>query len=401
MQRFLIRLALQNVFKRRLRAFLTIGGVAMSTTVMVLLFGLSSGLENMVTAQIDKTAQRNVITVGSKNTKVLKINDKAVTRFQSISGVTSVDKSISLSGQVTYNGISLTIPVYGVTSGYFQAAPITKVAGEVEGKLSGESRAIVLSSSALKAFNLDNSVVGKKVNLALTINQDNDSDQTEFTRQVTARDFVVAGVIDKGTSLVGYMPAEFLIKQGVDNYSEAVVRVAYPEKVPVIRESIEQLGYQTTNVQDSINQVERIFKIISSILIVFAIITTLITVFGTVNTITIELVEATKQIGFLRIFGIKSSDVGRLFMIQSIILAVSGVIIGVVFGVIAGILTNGAIKAAAAQGPTLSDGSIYAYQIPVWQIIIMVMLAVILGWAIGLLPAKRAVTINPLEALKS
>jgi ABC-type lipoprotein release transport system permease subunit len=120
-----------------------------------------------------------------------------------------------------------------------------------------------------------------------------------------------------------------------------------------------------------------------------------------VNTITIELVEATKQIGFLRILGIKASDVGRLFIMQSIILAVTGVIIGIVGGIIVGALTNGAIKAVADQGPVGATNTIYAYQIPVWQIIIMVMLAVLLGWAIGLLPAKRAVAINPLEALKS
>lgn len=401
MRLFLIRLALVNVFKRRLRAFLTIGGVALSTTVMVLLFGLSSGLQTMVTEQIDRTAQRNVITVDTKNAKVLKINDKAIDQFQSISGVTNVDKSISVSAEVTYNGIALTIPVYGVTSGYFDAVPATVVKGKIDGKFGSGSHSLVLSSSALKAFNQNASIVGKNVGLSVSISQDNASKQKDFSRTVTARDFTVAGIVDKGTSLVGYMPAEYLIKQGVDSYSEAIVRVAYPEKVPTIRESIEQLGYQTSNVQDAIDQVNRIFKIIRNILIVFALITTLITVFGTVNTITIELVEGTRQIGFLRILGIKATDVGQLFIMQSVILAVSGVLIGIVGGVFIGALTNGAIKAVAEQGAAAGSGSIYAYQIPVWQIIIMVMLAVVLGWAIGLLPAKRAVSINPLEALKS
>lgn len=401
MRLFLIRLALQNVFKRRLRAFLTIGGVALSTSVMVLLFGLSSGLQNMVTAQINRTAERNVITVDSKNAKVLKINDTTISNFQSISGVTNVDTSTSLSAQVVYNGIALTIPVYAVSPGFFDAVPLTVTKGNLSGQFGNGKRTLVLSSSALKAFNSDTDLVGKKVGVSVTINQDNDDKQTDFSRQTSSQNFNVAAVIDKGTSVVGYIPASYVISQGVDNYSQAIIRVAYPEKVPTIRQAIEQSGYDTSNIQDDIDQVNRIFKIIRNILVVFALITTLITVFGTVNTITIELVEATRQIGFLRIFGIKATDVGQLFIMQSVILAVSGVLLGIITGVFLGALTNGAIKAVAESGAAQSANTIYAYQIPVWQIIIMVMLAVVLGWAIGLLPAKRAVSINPLEALKS
>lgn len=401
MQCFLIRLALQDVFKKRLRAFLTIGGVAASTAVMVVLFGLGAGLQNMVTQQISKASLRDVITVDSKNTKIIRINQATVNKFQSISGVSSVEEIINLSGQVTYNGISLIVPVYGVSANYFNLSPVATLAGNTAGRNNPDERTIILSQAALKAFGADKSLVGKKVSLDLTITQDIDNTQAEMSRQVTAKDFVVKAVIDKGSSPVAYVPAAFLYKQGVNNNSQAKVQVAYPEKIVPIRESIEQLGYQTSNIQDAIDQVNRIFKIIRGILIVFALITVLVTVIGTVNTITIDLVEETRQIGFLRILGIRASDVGRLFIMQSVILSVSGVLIGIVLGVLVGSLTNLMVQAVANQGAIGGEAGIYAYEIPFGQIIIMLMLSIILGWAIGWLPAKRAVKINPLEALRA
>ena len=373
----------------------------MSTAIMVLLFGLGSGLQTMVTQQISQTALRNVVTVNSKNSKVIKLNDAAISKLQSISGVSSVEEIINLSGQVTYNGISLIVPVYGISNNYFDLSPVPTLAGKTASQNNPDERSIVLSQSALKALGMNNSIVGKKVSIDLTITQDIDSKQPDASRQVSAKDFVVKAIVDKGNSPVGYIPAAFLYKQGVNNNSQAKVQVAYPEKIVSIRQSIEQMGYQTGNVQDAIDQVNRIFKVIRSILIAFAIITVLVTIIGTINTITIDLVEETKQIGFLRILGIKATDVGRLFIMQSIILSVSGVLIGVVLGVLFGSLTNVAVKVIASQDAIGNQASIYAYEIPLFQIIIMVMLSIILGWAIGTMPAKRAVSISPLDALKS
>lgn len=400
MQRFLVRLAISNVMKTRLRSFLAIGGVALSTAVMVLLFGLGMGLQSMVTDQIARTSEKNVITVSTKNATHLRLDQGAISRLQSISGVTSVEQAYNISGEVTYNGITLLIPLYGVTGGYFDLTPSTIVKGTVANQFGNADHNIVLSTGALKAFGLNNNVVGKQMNVNFTIVQSNDSKMTDASREVASKGWTVHGVIDKGAAPVGYVPAEYLVQHGVDSASTAKVQVAYPEKVGTIRQSIEQLGYDTANIQDDIAQVDKIFKVIKGILVAFAVITVIVTVFSTMNTITIELVEGTQQIGFLRIMGIRREDVGRLFVMQSLILSTSGVVLGCIAGVIFGLLTNGAVQALAVKGIGSGD-HIYIYQIPGFSIIIMLMLAVALGWAIGVLPARRAVTISPLDALKT
>lgn len=400
MYRFLLKLALLNVFKKRVRAFLTIGGVAISVSVMVFMLGLGAGLQNMVTEQISKTALRNVVTVQSKNSKQLGINQEKIARFQSISGVTTVEGVMNVSGQVTYNGISLVMPIYAVTPNYFDLVPLTKVAGETEAQMGSNANNIIISQAAMNAFKSKTNIVGKNLTTIINLNNDTKTDQTEATQQLDRKEFKVTGVVDKGLSPVAYIPVSYLQKQGASNFSEAKIQVTYTEKVPTIRESVEQLGYQTTNVQDAIDQVDRIFKVIRSILIAFGIISVLITVFGTINTITIQLVEETRQIGFLRIMGIKREHVGLLFVMQSVILAFSGVTIGIIGGLFFGSISNGMVQAVAVNG--MSDGkTINIYQIPIKPIIIMLVLSIILGWVIGLMPAKRAVKINPLDAIKS
>lgn len=400
MRRFLLRLALLNVFKKRVRASLTIGGISISVTVMVFMFGLGTGLQNMVTAQISKTALRNVISVNSKNNKQLEIDQDALLRFQSISGVASVEGVMNVSGQVTYNGVSLIMPIYAVSSNYFDLSPVTSVAGESKGQMTDNSQNIILSSGALKAFGGKNDIIGKKVSADININKDNNPKQEEATRQLEGKEFIARGIVDKGLSPVAYIPAGYLKKNGVTNYSEAKIQVTYVEKAATIRQSVEQMGFQTTNVQDAIDQVDRIFKVIRSILVAFGLITVLVTVFGTINTITIQLVEETKQIGFLRIMGIKREHVGQLFIMQSIILSVSGVLIGIVGGLMLGLMSDGMLQSIAVQG-AIGEEVIHVYQIPTFPIIIMLVLSVILGWVIGLMPAKRAVKINPLAAIKS
>ncbi|HEY5139129.1 MAG TPA: FtsX-like permease family protein, partial [Methylococcales bacterium] len=290
---------------------------------------------------------------------------------------------------------------YGVTGNYFNLSPITTVKGTIGDSLTGNNHTLVISTGALKAFGLDNRVLGKNIKLNATITADNDTKMTESSRQVVANDFKVGAIVDKGSSPVAYIPAEFLFQNKVDKASELKVQMDYPQHLLSVRSEIERLGYQTSSVQDSISQVNRIFNVIRSILVVFGVITIAVTVFGTINTITVQLIEETKQIGFLRIMGIKREDVGLLFILESIILSTSGAIIGIILGLVGGLFTNGLISSAARGSVTGGQSAIYVYQIPKLPIIIILVLSVAIGWAIGILPSRRAVEINPIAALRS
>ena len=398
--RFLLNLAVVNVLTKKLRAILTVGGVGISVAVMVILIGLGGGLQSLVTEQISKTESQNVVTVSSKRAKQLKLDQETISKISSISGVTSVEQTVGLSGKLVYHGITLNMPVYGATGDYFGVTPHEMAAGRAIDKKSQDENFIMLSRAVLKAYGIENpdEVLDKPVKLELTINKDQDLNQEEDSRQLEADTFSVIGVVDKTSSPVSYIPAEYLFKKGVDVASQLKVSIAFPDKMQEIRESIEQMGFQTASIKDTLDQVNRIFKVIKSIIAIFAIITVMVAVFGTLNTITIELVEQTQQIGFLRIMGIKKEDVGLLFVIQSVLLSFSGALLGVSAGSLFGISANGFISAVASN--VANGDQLYVYKLPSIAIIMILVLSVVLGWAIGQIPARRAIKINPLEALR-
>lgn len=395
---FLLKLAFLNIFTKRLRTALTVGGIGISVGVIVLLLGIGNGLQSLVTTQISKTESQNVVSVTSKRTKQIKIDQVLLSKLKSISGVSGAEQIVNTSGKAVYHGISLDLPVYAVTAGYFDITPLNILQGKTFVAGSESQNPIVISSAALKAFGLGNPADGmnRAVNLQVQIPQDIDTNQTETTRTLAGNDYHVVGIIDKGNAPVVYIPAENLFKQGVNVASEVKLTITVPDKIPAVRESVEQYGLETSSIRDTIDQVNRLFGVIRTVLVIFGLITLAIAVFGTLNTITIELVEQTKQIGFMRVMGIRKQDVGTLFIIESILLSLLGVISGIVVGVFLGVFTNGIVLALSH-----SNGEVlYLYQVPTLAIVAMVLLAVGLGWVIGVGPARRAVKIDPLEAIR-
>src|SRR5690606_41422220 len=93
------------------------------------------------------------------------------------------------------------------------------------------------------------------------------------------------------------MPMEYVQEHGVNIAAEVKLLVTIPDKIAEVRETVEQLGFQTSSIRDTIDQVNKIFGVIEIILIIFGGITLIIAVFGTLNTITIALVEQTRQVG--------------------------------------------------------------------------------------------------------
>jgi ABC-type lipoprotein release transport system permease subunit len=393
---FFTRLAILNTFKKKFRASLAIGGIALSSSIMIILFGVGIGLQSLVTEQVEMAGSKDVITVNQRNIQSIKLNDERISTIQSISGVSQIEELVGLVGTLTYHGIDLNIPVYAVTEGYFTLSPQEALVGETVAYSNATS--IVLSNKALQSFGIDLAdAKNKTLMVSLDIPSDYSSTQSNEKKTTKPQKYTISAAINRGEQPVAYISLEEARKSGIDSVSQLKIQVTSPDKLPSVRESIEQMGLQTTNVQDSVDEINRIFDVIQRILLVFGIIAFIITVFGTFNVITLTLIEQTQQIGFLRLMGMQRQEVGFLFIAQSIMLTMSGVGIGIIAGCLGGFIINGVAQALA--GNTVFSESVYIFKIPYLQIIIMVMLSVALGWLIGKIPARRAVVIGPLEEL--
>lgn len=396
---FLFRLALLNTFKRKARAALAVGGIALSSGVMIFLFGVSDGLRALVTQEINDTGTTNVITVNQRNIKEVLLDQTKISSIKSISGVADIQQLVGMVGDIEYHGNVISLPLYVVTSDFFKVSPAQKISGNIFNQpIEGN---IILSTKALDIFGLQPSeAINRTISLRTTIPEAYAAEgKTEDERRLGSEKFTIIGSIDRGNLPVAYIPIEYTFRNGLQSVSQLKVTVTYPEKVAAVRESIEQMGYQTSSIQDSIDQVNRIFSVIQRIILLFGIIALVVTVVGTFNVITLTLIEEMRQIGFLRLMGMQKTAVRFLFIAQSVMLTMTGGLIGAIIGIIVGIVANGA--AQALVGETAFSGKVFVFQIPAIQIIIILMLSIVLGWLIGYLPAKKAVRAGPLEELRT
>lgn len=396
---FLFRVAMQNTFKRRLRAFLALGSISLSVGVMVVLFGVGMGLQHLVVDAIGGANAKDVVTITPRGNQNIRLDDEKVSAIRSLSGVATLEQSVSLVGKLNYHGTDLSIPTYAVSSGYFDLATEQVTKGDLR-QLQTGTHNIVINVGAVKAFDAtDSDLYGRPVKLQIDIDKTIAPNQSEDTVSLPNTEYKVTGIIKKAGAPVAYVPIEYFRQNGVSMLSQARVRLSSPDKMKEVRQNIEEMGFQTASIQDSIDEVNRIFSVIQKILVVFGFITLIVTVFSTFNTISLTLIEETPQIGFLRIMGMHWQEVGYMFIAQSVALTTLGAMMGIIGGILFGEFLNGITKTSSTDNSITS--AVYIFQIPLMQIIIMLMLSIALGWLIGLMPAKRAVKIGPLEALKS
>lgn len=151
-------------------------------------------------------------------------------------------------------------------------------------------------------------------------------------------------------------------------------------------------GYPQIRVQnqtDYRNQVTGQVTTIVTLLYGLLALAILIAILGVINTLTLSVIERTREIGLLRAVGTTRRQVRRLIRLESVLIAIHGALLGVALGLAWGIAGQ---KALASQGIT-------ALTVP-WTTILTVLAgAVVIGLGAAILPALRAARMNTLTAI--
>jgi putative ABC transport system permease protein len=136
-------------------------------------------------------------------------------------------------------------------------------------------------------------------------------------------------------------------------------------------------------------------QLTSAIQAVFVVVAMIILVpagLGLLNTLTINVLERTREIGMLRAVGSSRTQIRRIVTAEALLLGLFGASIGVLAGVA---MSYGFLFAiAGATGWTLH------YAFPVLGIISAVVLAVLLALFASILPARNAARLNIIRALQ-
>jgi len=206
--------------------------------------------------------------------------------------------------------------------------------------------------------------------------------------------YQIVGVIKNDKQPLIYAPLADLQSMGISRYSLAKVLAASPESLKRVRERIESIGFTTQSIVDTLLQVERLFRVMRFLLGAFGMIALVVAVFGMFNTLTVSLLERTREVGVMKTLGTTDSDVVRLFLVESLIIGFVGGVMGLVFGAEMGALIN------TFSSFFRDDKSINLFKTPPAFMFFILLVSVAIGLATGLYPSRRARKISALNALR-
>ncbi len=113
--------------------------------------------------------------------------------------------------------------------------------------------------------------------------------------------------------------------------------------------------------------------------------------FAIVNTLTMSVIQQTRQLGLLRVVGMTRRQVVSMFLIQALVLGLLALVPGTVLGVLMGYLITIGFQGVAAHGVAFALNPTY--------LVFYLVVGILLSLLAAVLPAIRAVRLNPLEAI--
>jgi ABC-type lipoprotein release transport system permease subunit len=209
--------------------------------------------------------------------------------------------------------------------------------------------------------------------------------------------YKIIGVIEDPNSTYFYIPYGDVVKLGIPHVSQFKVILKETESLAKVRKEIETLGFRTNSTYDTVKQIESLFVNLRFVLAILGLVALGVASLGMFNTLTVSLLERTREIGGMKTMGMVSEEVQDLFLAEAMIMGLSGGIGGLTLGYLAGKGLSFIISAIAlSQG----QGFLDLTYIPLNFTIFILITSFIVGVATGIYPAQRAKHISALNALR-
>lgn len=222
-------------------------------------------------------------------------------------------------------------------------------------------------------------------------------DNVEEKKESVPAEYTIVGVIPGTDTPFFYVPFIDLRGLGVSNYSQAKLVVTGKQLLDDVRTKVEAMGFSTSSVADTVDQIDQLFATARLLLAILGIVALSVAALGMFNTLTVSLLERTREVGLMKAMGMRSHEVRDLFLTESMIMGFFGGVFGITIGFVGGKLLGLALTVFAFSN---NGGYLDVSFIPLTFLIVVFTLSVSVGILTGLYPAYRATKISALDALR-
>ncbi len=386
-----LRISLSNLKSNKMRTILTVAGISVGIGAIVFLVSLGYGLQNLSVKKIASIEAINTLDVAAGKSDLNKLDKKTAEKIKTFPGIEKVSPVMMVGSKIDLSGKKTDLVANLVDENFFALDGTKTSLGSL---FTDSGKEIVVSSALAKALGADlQNMIGQTVTLNLVFANAKGQPEEQKT------DYKVSGIVADDSTSFAYAPLKNYTDRVLDTtvFNSIKAKVTDQTKIPEARKSIEDLGFTVTSIADTISQVDQIFKIIQIVLALFGVIALIVAAIGMFNTMTIALLERTRDIGIMKAIGVYNIDVAKIFLSESTMIATLGGIMGTVVGLVTGyainIIINLLAKSVGGEAQTL-------FYTPWWLAAGIIAFSVLVGFSTGFYPSKRASKLNPLDALR-
>jgi putative ABC transport system permease protein len=391
-----IRFTLTSVGSHRLRSALTALGIAVGIAAVILLTSIGEGLHRFVIAEFTQFGTNSIAvspgrirthgaSLGAVNTvRPLSIEDSIALRRAPYVLVT--DPLVQGNAEVEHGGKSRRVTLYGVGPDSTRAFNTRVAIGEFlphDEPRTARAFVVLGSKVAKELFGADNPL-GERL-------------------RVGGERYRVVGVMEAKGQVLGFDLDDTVfipVARALDLFNRESlmeIRLIYEPTAPLaeVEKGIKQVLISRHGAEDfTVTPQQKMLEVFSTVLdaVTFAVaaigaISLIVGGVGILTILTIAVAERTGEIGLLRAIGATQRAILALFLGEAILLAA----IGGAAGLVLGLAGAGVLKLALPALPVHT---------PLAYAVLAEIVAVAVGLAAGVLPARRAARLDPLEALR-
>jgi putative ABC transport system permease protein len=400
-----LRIALRGLRANRLRSVLTMLGIIIGVSSVILLVAIGNGVQSSVNEKIQPLA--NLITIvpsvgnvpGGAPPKDLIDTDVAALQDPGLSrDIAAVIPATTGKALTETDAFRFRATVVGSTDRWLEVNNQDMAAGSFfdEAQVRSTARVVVLGPSVANYLFGDAPVAA--LNHMVRINQ-----QT----------FRVIGVMqssgEPGDS-VAVMPlntARRYIFGGGDKVNQIIVQAAQAAAVPAAQDDVIRIlserhrikdpakrDFEVQSLRSRLDTFNQILRILTLFTAAVAAISLFVGAIGVLNIMLVSVTERTREIGIRKAIGATRRAILEQFLVESLVLAGLGGFIGILVGV--GLSLLGA-AVAPAFGPTFAT---FAPAVTIPSVMLSFGISLAIGLIAGGYPANRAARLRPIEALR-
>ncbi len=391
----IISMSFEGLNSRKFRFALNLIGILIGCAAVTGLITLTQGMSVEISGQLGSLGGSTItVMAGSRFGPGSNMGNQANTvtldwrEVKIISGLSDVKlvAPIASGGSASYTlkGDTYYVSITGITDLYFSINEGTVVEEGRTFTRNDNGVAIIGYGVANPSTGDGNIKVGDRVKLTSEVNN--------VEKVLTVR---IIGILEETGGMMGgdtsfYIPLgtyeQFFITNGV--YSSIQVIADEGVNIEYLADTIEEKisGVSALTAASTMEMINSVIGTIEAVLGGVAAISLLVAGVGIVNTMTVSVMERTKEIGTMKAIGAKSRDILYLFISEAAMTGFAGGILGALFGFLLGNVVGNYVGISAS--PTLILG------------MLVVGFAMVTSIISGLYPAWSASNLNPVEALR-